>query len=204
MTKYRLLKDLPGCKAGETVEIDRFGAVYNEKHWIVGCVGTRNMLSKLPEDWFEEISDSYETGRDWEAKGIKSKLTGLIIAPEDYTEGKKKCFTWDEAMAINVPGWRLPTRSEWTLIAEEFGCDEAGKLSSEKLRRELKLSFDGWIDSDSMLRDLGSSAYYWSSTAYESSCPASCYYLGVDTDCICPGYDNCYDKLTVRLVKEIE
>ena len=80
---------------------------------------------------------------------IYSKLANIEIAPGDYVEGG--LFTWEEALEIEKnlsDGWRLPTRSEWALIAEEFGQDENGELIAEVLRKKLSLG----------------GCYYWSST----------------------------------------
>lgn len=85
---------------------------------------------------------------------------GLKIAKEDYWEvdadGKKKTeFTQEEAIAIEEKTdgkYRIPTMSEWAMIAEEMKDDD-GCTSRDKLVKELELTEDedGW----------GS---YWSST----------------------------------------
>ena len=72
--------------------------------------------------------------KKWKPNGtIKSKLLPIEIAANDYWEasdddsdpavvnGKKRYFTWDEAMAIEASGWRLPTRTEWMRLCIEFG-----------------------------------------------------------------------------------
>lgn len=41
-----------------------------------------------------------------------TEVAGVKWATENYREGDKEHFTWDEAMAINVPGWRLPTSND--------------------------------------------------------------------------------------------
>lgn len=40
------------------------------------------------------------------------EVAGVKWATENYREGDKEHFTWEEAMAINVPGWRLPTSND--------------------------------------------------------------------------------------------
>lgn len=141
---------------------------------------------------------------DWKKNGIKSKLTGLTIAPEDYTEGDKKFFTWDEVMALELPdGWRLPTRSEWALICEEFGQDENGRLSGKKLEENLGLAKHGYLDDDDDLCNQGIYGYYWSSTAVSSAFYA--YYLYFSSGGVGPAYG--VDKsagFAVRLVKDIK
>lgn len=83
---------------------------------------------------------------DWATNSVKSKLANIEVASEDYYEidsnGTKKTeFTWDEAMELKLPdGWRLPTRSEWVLLAEEFGQDKNGELNSQIFMDKLGLS----------------------------------------------------------------
>lgn len=98
-----------------------------------------------------------------------SKLAGVEIADQDYTEGDKEYFTFDEALEIEKGlknGWRLPTRHEWVLICEDLALDEHGTLSSQKLRDKLGLSLKGFFDlNDEEVYRLGANAYYWSSVA---------------------------------------
>lgn len=96
-----------------------------------------------------------------------SKLAGVEIAAEDYVEGDKKHFTWDEAIEAVKKlgnGWRLPTRKEWSLICEEFGCDEDGELSGGLLAKNLNLKANGWKDGNGSLDYSGSYGFWWSST----------------------------------------
>lgn len=101
-----------------------------------------------------------------------SKLAGVEIAAEDYVEGGKKHFTWDEATEAVKKlgnGWRLPTRKEWSLICEEFGCDEDGELSGGLLAKNLNLKANGWKDYTGSLYDSGSVGNWWSSTANDTA-----------------------------------
>lgn len=113
----------------------------------------------------DEMSKLEELDKKWREHGIKSETTGLIIAPEDVEIDGKTEFTWDEAMELEkegkIPeGWRLPTRHEWALIAEEFGQDENGELRGDVLGPKLNLEKNS---------DGGYYGHYWSSTAYSSS-----------------------------------
>ena len=111
--------------------------------------------------------------KDWREHGIKIPELGIIVAPEDYHEGDKYLFTWEEAMEISkkLPdGWRLATMGEWAMIAEEYGY---GKLSDAEVAKDLQnklgLVKRGYISAhDNELRCKGDEAYYWSSTAHAS------------------------------------
>lgn len=156
-------------------------------------------IKELPEFVTKDFAE-------WERKGIKSKLANILIAPEDYVEGDKKHFTWDEAMALEkkLPsGWRLPSRHEIVLIAEEFGRNlETDELEGQWLQKNLGLGLNGYIY-DSLANNVGSYGYYWSRTAYSST---SAYNLYVNNG----GYvdpassSNRYYGFSVRCVKDLE
>lgn len=137
--------------------------------------------------------------KKWRENGIKSETTGLIIAPEDVEINGETRFTWGEAMVLEkegkIPeGWRLPTRHEWALIAEEFGQDENGELRGYVLGSELNLKKDSGGDYYE---------YYWSSTTCSSDSYA--YSLNLDTTYVNPQDDYCkYDDFRVRCVKSID
>lgn len=161
---------------------------------------TYRTLALLAEEYELSYSSAWLVA-GWKENGIKSKLTNLIIAPEDYTEGERKFFTWEEAMEINVPGWRLPTRSEWVLIIEEFGCGKDGKMSPEKLYPGLKLALNGRIDCDKILWGVGTSGYWWSSTRRDEYAVYGLY-AGGSTPFV--DYRDKDYGCSVRLVKEID
>lgn len=110
----------------------------------------------------------------WATNGFYSKMLDATLASEnlvvtlpDGTE--KKYFTFDEAQewAAKLPdGWRLPTRSEWCVLAEEFGNNpETGKLDPELLMKNLNLSLDGYMDfDDGKVHIQASCGYLWSGT----------------------------------------
>lgn len=113
---------------------------------------------------------------EWDEEAIESDLLDIKIAPENYWEidedgNKKEYFTWDEAMDIEkkLPdGWRLPTRSEWAILAEEFGTDDNGELDGAKLSEALDLPLSGYRYGGSTYSQ-GSYGYYWSSVAYNNN-----------------------------------
>lgn len=160
---------------------------------------------RLLEYGFIERISNKEQFLQWEKGGIVSKLANVIIAPEDYTEDSKEHFTWDEAMAIEEKlknGWRLPTRHEWVLIAEEFGRDtEKDELGGKLLKEALSLNMNGYKDCDGRIWGQGSSAYYWSRTARSST---YAYYLLLGSSGnLYPAYLNLrYYGYSVRCVKE--
>lgn len=135
-------------------------------------------------------------------KPFYSRLTNLIIAGEDYVEGDKKHFTYDEAMDIqrSLPdGWRLPTRSEWALICEEFGQKD-GRLDADTMINNLRLGRNGYVFNGS-LDDAGSNGYYWSSTAYSAS---NAYSLGFNSSSVNPSSNRVrYYGFSVRCVRKV-
>lgn len=136
-----------------------------------------------------------------------SKLAGVEIAAEDYIEGDKRHFTWDEAIEAVKKlgnGWRLPTRKEWSLICEEFGCDEDGQLSGGLLAKNLNLKANGWKDyGNGSLNNSGSYGYWWSSTAYNT---AYCYSLVCSTSSGLYSGDSIsrYSGNSVRCVRDVK
>lgn len=141
----------------------------------------------------------------WEKDGKRSELAKVIIAPEDYVEGDKKFFTWEEACTIKDKlknGWRLPTRSEWVFICEEFGQKD-GCLDADTLVNSLGLERHGWQDEDCSLRTAGLGGFYWATTAYPSELYA--YNLYFNSTNVDPSYyNNRWCGFTVRLVKDVE
>lgn len=137
---------------------------------------------------------------------IVSHLAKVLIAPEDYSEGDKKYFTYDEACAIEKKldnGWRLPARQEWVLICEEFGT-KGGVYNVDTLMKNLGLGKNGLLYSgDDEPSYAGYDGYYWSSTPNGSSYAYNLNFYG--TSYIYPSYNhNRYYGLSVRLVKDLE
>lgn len=157
------------------------------------------------KDWVSE-KEKYEFD-DWNTNGKTSELAKVLIAPENYTEGDKKYFTWKEACAIEKKlnnGWRLPTRQEWTLICEEFG-KKGGVYDVETLMKSLALEKNGVLYSEENVPSYaGRYGYYWSSTSISNGVDAySLFFSG--TSYINPSYNPYrYSGLSVRLVKEVK
>lgn len=159
----------------------------------------------LENDFIEKIKDEVDFGR-WEKEGVRSKLAGIIVAPEDYGEGDKKYFTYDEAMKkvkeLNN-GWHLPTHKEWNLLAWEFG-EKDDVLDSETLMDNLNLELKGFLDEDGDLRYSGLVGYGWSSRA-NSSDVRYAYLLYFYASSVNPSYDSIRcNGFPLRLVKDVE
>jgi len=161
---------------------------------VVDTITTMQLGAKAIEEGNKKF-DLEELDKKWRENGIKSETTGLIIAPEDVEIDGKTEFTWDEAMALEkegkIPeGWRLPTRHEWVLIAEEFGQNENDELRGDVLGSKLNLKKNSNGDY------FGN---YWSSTAYSSATGA--YVLGYSTTVVYPqDYNGKYFGYNVRCV----
>lgn len=130
----------------------------------------------------------------WEKEGLVSKLSNVIIAPEDLVKGGKEEFTYDEALDLekSLPdGWRLPTRKEWVLICEEFAWNDKTKdLDSKLLASKIKIPIGHYIYKS-----------YWSRTANSST---DAYLLDLDSSGnLYPANSDsrCYGN-SVRCVKE--
>ena len=142
----------------------------------------------------------------WEREGKRSKLAKIIIAPEDYEEGEKKYYTWQEAMdkvkELNN-GWRLPTNKEWNLLAWEFG-EKDDVLSSEALRKNLNLDLKGFMDKEGEMWNSGINGYGWSSRANSSGLRYA-YFLSFNASGVYPsGNGGRWGGFPLRLVKDVE
>lgn len=144
----------------------------------------------------------------WRTDGAYSDMLGVVVAPEnlvvtlpDGTE--KKYFTFDEAQEYTTKlpdGWRLPTRSEWCILAEEFGNNpETGKLDPALLMKNLNLSLDGYMDfDDNEVCSQASYGYLWSGTAGSA---AGGYFLGFGSGSVFPAiYRSRFHGFPVRCI----
>lgn len=153
--------------------------------------------------------------QQWQPEGvIKSKILSLEIATNDYWEaesddsdpavvdGKKRYFSWDEAMAIKTDGWRLPTRAEWMALCVEFG-EKGGDINPSVLAKTLGLGNNGFV-SNGLLWYAGDDGWYWSSTTYSNT--SNAYYLDVCTTSLSPPDNSyyCYYGFSVRLVRDVK
>lgn len=134
------------------------------------------------------------------AETVHSKLLDAKVSLEDYYEydengNKKTEFTFDEVLEIDkkLPeGWRVATRHEWCLLAEEFGYNtKTGELDPDLLVKNLNLT-----------RNEDGVGYYWSSTAYNANLA---YRLSLYSSGVYPqsGDDKSYG-FSVRCVRDKE
>lgn len=157
------------------------------------------------KDWVLE-KEKYEFD-DWNTNGKTSELAKVLIAPENYTEGDKKYFTWKEACAIEKKlnnGWRLPTRQEWTLICEEFGTKD-GVYDVETLMKSLALEKNGVLYSEENVPSYaGNEGNYWSSTPNSNGTNAYGLYFNGTSNIYPSGTYSRRLGFSVRLVKEVK
>lgn len=134
-------------------------------------------IKKMIQEALTEPQDTAVELPTWEPNVLKkSKMLGIEIASENYWEidgdgEKKEHFTWDEAMEIEkkLPdGWRLPTRSEWVVLAEEFGVDDNGELDKDIFMQNLTMYYTGYVNGGSVYSP-SVDAFYWSRTAYSET-----------------------------------
>lgn len=205
MKRYILKKDLLDIPAGtKCSQAPITGAIYTEIDRRLIC--QKEYLEENKDDfnnWFEELPEEI----NWEDNAIRSELAKVLIAPVDYAEGGKKCFTWEEACALRKKlsnGWRLPTRHEWAIIVEEFGVDENGRPSVDKLEKNLGLAKNGVIRDGDGARSAANYGYYWSSTPYSDGSYAYNLYF-YSTASVYPSYSSSRQNgFSVRLVKDLE
>lgn len=161
-----------------------------------------HLLRELAEK-IQQITNDPLTKNDFGVIAT-SKLAGVEIAERDYCEGDKKYFTFDEAIEIEKKlnnGWRLPTRKEWTLICEEFACDDKCKLSAKLLIDKLGLGLNGNYASN--LNDSGADGGYWSSTINGSSYGYDLLLLS-GNGVLSQDYSSKYNGYSIRLVRDIK
>ena len=154
------------------------------------------------------------SGKIWKPEGaVKSSVLPLEVATSDYWEesddvddlavvdGKKRYFTWQEAVDIRAgDGWRLPTREEWAILYDEFGSGLADRLS---------LGLNGYIGYNELTGGVelglkGYFGYFWSASII-SIYNRSVYATAVSTVDASPGYKaEVSRKLSVRLVRDVK
>jgi len=85
--KYKLLKDLPGCKAGVVSE-------YNGKWFLFGAFNFTNLYVKENPDFFEEVKEKWYIETNW---GITNIQPGAWLnGPFDEKEEAEKYKRWHE------------------------------------------------------------------------------------------------------------
>ena len=153
-------------------------------------------------------------------------INGVIWANKNYDFGGSypdgsfdnitdygNLYTWAEAMAINFPGWRLPTVTELNDLQNFVGIDGGGHLkeagttywNSPNTDADDSTNFgargSGYDLNPTQFKNL---AYFWSSTETGDP-PVNAYYLNLFYNSNVCGVSNT-DKdirMSVRLVKDV-
>ena len=138
---------------------------------------------------------------------------GGIDVNDDFTNVSDygKLYTWEEAVAIDVDGWHLPTNAEWdTLITYLGGTGVAGGKMKEAGLSHWSSPNTGATNSSGFtalpagdqISQITWDAYLWSATEYDGS-NAYVYQLSASTDDIAQGYNTkALSKYSVRLIKD--
>lgn len=134
-------------------------------------------IKKMIREALMEPQDTAVELSAWEPKVLKkSEMLDIEIADKNYWEyddngDKKELFTWEEAMEIEgklSDGWRLPTRSEWVVLAEEFGVDECGELDKDIFMQSLSMGFTGYRTAATVSYPTAG-GWWWSRSAYSAT-----------------------------------
>ncbi len=138
---------------------------------------------------------------DWEAakNNLIETECGINLCREDYFEGDKKHFTFDEALEIEKEakkhGFRLPTVVDFEKLYAFYGLGEDGEDKPQKLVDELGFTYAGFYNG-ATLYYVGTYGLYWSSSIYNTY---SSYNLSFDTSNVGP--QNLNSKLSGLAVK---
>lgn len=199
---YRVIKDFVSKHGSEY----KVGSIYSTQ--LLGSF-SKSLIANNYIEPIKEAAPMMAITNVSELKPIAaSKLAGVEIADRDYVEWGKKFFTFEEALKVEqelkFTGWRLPTRSEWTLICEEFG-QENGKPDAETLVKRLGLARNGWYDfNDEEVYSTGFNGRYWSSTPYSNTNYAYYLYFNTGTTMGPSGNTDRRNGFSLRLVRDIE
>lgn len=118
-----------------------------------------------------------ERGRNWLSADMILADNAQVNSTDD--SGNFTMFTWAAAQQVCPEGWRLPTRSDWKLLMDQYpdGVDEASDNTAEAFvgltetikfglqPRGMYVQLPG--DSVPAAKGAGEYAYYWTSTESE-------------------------------------
>lgn len=130
----------------------------------------RQRLGLVPQEKLEKSEGCF----DWEKakKNLIETDCGITLCRDDYFEGDKKHFTFDEALEIEEEakkhGFRLPTVVDFEKLYAYYGVDEDGDDTLERFVNELNFTYAGLYNGSS-LRYVGTYGVYWSSSVYSTS-----------------------------------
>lgn len=115
-----------------------------------------------------------DRGRSWLAADVNFPENASVNSSDDG--GAFTMYTWSAAQQVCPEGWRLPTRSDWKLLLDQYpdGVDEASDNTAEAFHgltesiefglrpRGMYVQLPG--DSVPASKGAGEYAYYWTST----------------------------------------
>lgn len=182
------------------------------------------ILKSTDNEWYTEPdppSDEVTIGTQiWKNKNlaINDGQGGIYTQTVNYGQGDvvEYYYTWDAAVRIanSIPGWHLPTRSEWDTLAATVG---GNSIAGTKLK-----STYGWESDGNGTDDYGFSAFpagirlrnsfyylgtrtsFWSANEYQPSSSTAYSYDYINTsNAQSSGLSAKRYNLSVRLVKDI-
>ena len=109
-------------------------------------------------------------------KGVFSVGPGVYatLGDENYSEGPKRFFTFDEAQAISVTEWHVLTKSEWTylLVTRDEGraaADQRNGIGTVDGKHGLIIIPDNWIQPSGVPALTGGSSEGWNTNSYDAT-----------------------------------
>lgn len=144
----------------------------------------RQRLGLVPQEELEKSKGCF----DWEKakENLIETDCGITLCREDYFEGDKKNFTFDEALEVEKEakkhGFRLPMVVEFEKLYAFYGLGEDGKDTIQRFIDELGFTYAG-LYGGTTLYNVGTVGGYWSSSIYNTS---NCYYLYFNTSNVYP------------------
>ena len=134
-----------------------------------------NSLEEFNKDWEDapdgKLEEKQRDHFDWEvAKDNLIKTDcGITLCREDYFEGDKHHFTFDEALEIEKEakkhGFRLPTPIDFTKLYAFYGVEKSGRDTPRRFINELGFTYAGYYKG-ATLYSVGANGDYWSSSVY--------------------------------------
>lgn len=129
-------------------------------------------ISPLEEELQRVARDKSKGCFDWEKakENLIETDCGITLCRDDYFEGDKKHFTFNEALKIEKEakkhGLRLPTAADFVKLYAFYGLGEDGVDTPRRFVDKLGFSCSGRRDDMGSNYD-GSNGYYWSSSVYD-------------------------------------
>lgn len=109
-------------------------------------------------------------------KGVFSVGPGVYatLGDENYSEGPKRFFTFDEAQAISVTEWHVLTKSEWIylLVTRDEGraaADQRNGIGTVAGEHGLIIIPDNWIQPSGVPALTGGSLDGWNTNSYDAT-----------------------------------